>query len=189
MINKSKFDLQDQKEKLKWIDWSKGMPIDVLVTCVFCNHQYLAIKIEPGEFDDCPNCHKGITDWSEETKLAVSQIVLQHLFSLEPSYSNLEHIINPEYDDDNFKKYVNMYKHFKKQVDDIRVNLNVFIPLVPEELYYQLTEIEVLITQADELLDDMVSFIKNTENIMEITQNTIEKLLKSVKNLKSAVGF
>ncbi|MHA2250719.1 MAG: hypothetical protein ACXAD7_10165 [Candidatus Kariarchaeaceae archaeon] len=62
MINTTKFDLQPPS-LLQWIDWSKGLLIDVLVTCVFCKHQYLAIQIEPGEFSKCPNCQKGISDW------------------------------------------------------------------------------------------------------------------------------
>ncbi len=191
MINKAKFDLQDKESRLKWVDWSKGDYIDILITCIFCKHQYLAIDIEPGEFDFCPKCGKGIADWSDETQLAVSQIVLQHLLSLEPSYKNLESIINPEYDHERFQNYVKKYKKLKKEYEDIKVNLNAFIPLVSEDLFYRITEIEVLISQAGEMLEDMLSFInhENQENLLELTSAMIDKIIKSVDELKVEVGF
>ncbi|MHA2250720.1 MAG: hypothetical protein ACXAD7_10170 [Candidatus Kariarchaeaceae archaeon] len=64
------------------------------------------------------------------------------------------------------------------------------MPLVPDDLYYRITEIEVLTSQINELLDEMVSFMKkNSEDLTELTQNTIIKLEKTVSQLKVQVGF
>jgi Zn-finger nucleic acid-binding protein len=188
VINRRKFDLQS--ELMKWIDWSKGELIDILVTCPFCRHKYISVDCEPGEYRDCPSCKKGINDWSEETKLAVSQIVLQHLLSLEPSYKNLEHIINPEYDHDLFRSYVSDYKVLKKRFDDLKISLKTFIPLVPDHLYHRLTEIEVQISQTAEMLEEMVSFIRrDPKDLTDLVKSLLSKMERSVDILQSEVGF